>query len=177
MKEEEIRPKKNQHYLELSQQDARKFNASNFKKVSCPGCGGNNSEDRFEKNGFQYVRCLNCGSLYCSPRPSEDDLENFYKMSESAKYWSEVFFPAVAEIRREKLFRNKAKQVHTVLKKKSFYPKAICDVGAGYDIFLEELNSCFPSADLFAIEPSPELAKRCQISPILIIFMTFMMVS
>jgi ubiquinone/menaquinone biosynthesis C-methylase UbiE/ribosomal protein S27E len=163
VKEEEIRPKEIfQQYLELSQQDAREFNDSNFQTVSCPGCGVGSSEERFEKNGFRYVRCLNCGSLYCSPRPSEDDLGNFYKTSKSSKYWSEVFFPAVAEIRREKLFRKKAKQVHAALKKKSFCPEDICDVGAGYGIFLEELNSFFPSANFFAIEPSPELAERCQ---------------
>ena len=163
IKEEEIRPKELfQRYLELSQKDARKFNASNFKRIPCPGCGGDNSEKRFKKNGFQYVFCSICGSLYCSPRPSEEDLELFYKKSESAKYWAEVFFPAVAETRREKLFKKKAKQVHDVMEKKDFSPEAICDVGAGYGIFLEELKSFFPSAFFFAIEPSPDLAKRCR---------------
>lgn len=163
MKEQEIRPKELfQRYLELSQKDARKFNASNFKRITCPGCGGDNSEKRFKKNGFQYLLCSICGSLYCSPRPSEEDLEVFYKTSESAKYWSEVFFPAVAETRREKLFRKKAKQVHDVMKKKDFSPEAICDVGAGYGIFLGELNPLFSSAKFFAIEPCPDLAERCR---------------
>lgn len=163
IKEEEIRPKELfQHYLELSQKDASKFNDSNFKRISCPGCGGDDPEKRFKKNGFQYVLCSICGSVYCSPRPSEEDLEIFYKTSESAKYWSEVFFPAVAETRREKLFRKKAKQVHNALKEKSFSPEAICDVGAGYGIFMEELNSFFPSASLFAIEPCSDLAEQCR---------------
>lgn len=163
MKEEEIRPKEIfQRYLELSRKDAREFNASKFKRITCPGCGVDNSEKRFKKNDFQYVLCSNCGSLYCSPRPSEEDLDFFYKTSESAKYWSEVFFPAVAETRREKLFGKKARQVHNVLKEKTFSPQHICDVGAGYGIFLEELNSFFPSASLFAIEPGPDLAKQCR---------------
>jgi len=163
IKEEEIRPKEIfQCYLELSRKDARKFNASNFKRIPCPGCGGENSEKRFKKNGFQYVLCSNCGSLYCSPRPSEEDLDLFYKTSESAKYWSEIFSPAVAETRREKLFRKKAGQVHNALKEKTFSPQAICDVGAGYGIFLEELKAFFPSAGLFAIEPSSDLAERCK---------------
>lgn len=164
IKEEEIRPKEIfQRYLELSRKDAREFNASKFKKIPCPGCGGEDtSEKRFKKNDFQYVLCSNCGSLYCSPRPGKEDLDLFYKTSESAKYWSEVFFPAVAETRREKLFRKKARQVHNVLKEKTFSPQTICDVGAGYGIFLEELNPFFPSAGFFAIEPGPDLAEQCR---------------
>jgi len=163
IKEEEIRPKEIfQRYLELSRKDARKFNATNFKRIPCPGCGGENSKKHLKKNGFQFVLCSNCGSLYCSPRPSEEDLDLFYKTSESAKYWSEIFFPAVVKTRREKLFRKKAKQVHNVLKEKTFFPKVICDVGAGYGIFLEELNSFFPSARFFAIEPGPALADQCR---------------
>jgi SAM-dependent methyltransferase len=163
MKEEDIRPKELfQRYLELSQKDAQKLEVGNFKKISCPGCGKDESEKRFKKNDFQYILCSFCGSLYCSPRPSEEDLELFYKKTESAKYWSEVFFPAVAETRREKLFRKKAKQIHDAMKKKNFSPEAICDVGAGYGIFLEELNPFFPSTKFFAIEPSSDLAERCR---------------
>ena len=163
MKEQEIRPRELfQRYLELSQKDAQKFDHSKFEKIPCPGCGEDKAEKRFKKNGFQYVLCSICGSLYCSPRPSEEDLELFYKKSESAKYWAEVFFPAVAEIRREKLFKKKAKQVYDVIEKKNFSPETICDVGAGYGIFLEELKPFFPSAKFFAIEPSPDLAERCK---------------
>lgn len=164
MKEEEIRPKESfKRYLDLSKKDARMFNASNFHEVPCPGCGADKPEKRFSKNGFQYVLCLICGSLYCSPRPSEADLESFYKTSESAKYWSDVFFPAVAEIRRKKLFVKKAKQVHDALQDRHLSPSVICDVGAGYGIFLEELHPLFKSAEFFAIEPSPELAEQCRL--------------
>lgn len=163
MKEEEIRPKEIfQRYLELCQKDARKFNSSNFKRVSCPGCSRDNSEKRFKKNSFQYVLCSSCGSLYCSPRPGEEDLDFFYTTSESSKYWSKEFYPSVAETRREKLFKKKIKQLHSALGKRKFSPKTVCDVGAGYGIFLEELKAFFPSTSFFAIEPNSELAEKCR---------------
>ncbi len=163
MKEQEIRPKELfQRYLELSQKDAQKFDPAEFVEVLCPGCGENKAEKHFEKNGFQYMLCSVCGSLYCSPRPSAEELEFFYKESVSAEYWAKVFFPTVAEIRREKLFKKKAKQIHETLIKKNFSPQTICDVGAGYGVFLEELKPFFPLARFFAIEPSPDLAQRCR---------------
>ena len=163
MKEQEIRPKELfQCYLELSKKDAQKFDEGNFEKIPCPGCGEDNYEKRFKKNGFQYVLCLTCGSLYCSPRPTEEELILFYTTSASAQYWSDVFFPAVAEKRREKLFRKKARQLYDFLNKKNFPPENICDVGAGYGIFLEELRLFFPEAKLFAIEPGPDLAEECR---------------
>ena len=163
MKEEEIRPKTIfEEYLNLSRQDAEAFERALFKEVGCPGCGEKNSKPQFDKDGFNYVFCEACGSLYCSPRPSENELADFYKNSKSAKYWAEVFFPSVAEIRRKKIFMKKAKQLYEVVVNKKLSPMSICDVGAGYGIFLEELSPYFSNCDFFAIEPSPELAEICR---------------
>ena len=163
MKEEEIRPKELlQKYMELSSVDATGFLNNDLIEINCPGCGKNKSTPHLKKNGFQYVLCQACGSLYCTPRPTQNRLTAFYKNSLSAEYWSKVFFPAVAEIRRKKLFQRKANQIQKILEEKQFTPASICDVGAGYGIFLEELNSYFPKATLSAIEPEASSAEKCR---------------
>lgn len=163
MKEQEIRPKELfQNYLRLCERDSQQFNPVNFQNVDCPGCDASNPGFKFKKNGFSYVICRVCHSLYCTPRPSEEALENFYKNSESSRYWATVFFPAVAETRREKLFRRKASDIFTLLHNRKITPKKFCDVGAGYGIFLEELSAVFPRAEFFAIEPNKDFAKICR---------------
>ena len=163
MKENEIRPKKLfERYLELSKKDAQAFETGHFQEIDCPGCGNRSSEFKFEKDGFNYNICRECGSLYCSPRPCREVLKKFYENSQSSKYWSTVFSPAVAEIRREKLFRKKAIQIYRLLENERYVPKNICDVGAGYGVLLEELQELLPEILYFAIEPNPEFADKCR---------------
>jgi len=163
IKEHEIRPKKlYDKYLKLSREDAQKFDKSQFCEVNCPGCGIKDSKFKFNKNGFNYVICNKCGSLYCSPRPSRDTLEDFYQNSKSSNYWSKTFYPAVAETRRKKIFKKKAEQIYHLLKKNKFKPKEICDVGAGYGILLEELQHFLKDSEFFAIEPNQEEVQICK---------------
>ena len=68
----------------------------------------------FEKNGFVYSSCQNCGTLFQSPRPSIEAFEAFYRNSVSSRYWAEEFFPAVAEARREKIFRPRADRLRNL---------------------------------------------------------------
>ena len=167
MKENEIRPRDLfQKYLDLSKADAAGMPTDKFEQVACPGCQANDARVRLEKEGFRYQLCNQCGSLYCSPRPSQQQLEKFYKNSTSSEFWAREFFPTVAEARRVKIFRSKAERVAEILKQRQFQPEHICDVGAGYGIFLEELQASLHSVDqsatYYAIEPSPDLAAICR---------------
>jgi len=47
--------------------------------VDCPGCDSVESVFETNKNGFRVVRCLNCSSLYVSPRPIESELLEIYR--------------------------------------------------------------------------------------------------
>ena len=62
------------------------FDREQFVKVKCPACNGEIFQPAFEKFGFQYVICDACGSLYTSPRPTYQMLEEYYQMSNSKKY-------------------------------------------------------------------------------------------
>lgn len=163
MKEEEIRPKEIlQRYLDLSAEDGRRLNPALFQSCDCQACGSGEGNTLIKKNGYSYVNCLSCNSLYCSPRPAKSQLDELYFNSESSKFWSNVFFPSVKEARREKLFAPKAKKITSMLKDRNIVVRSICDIGAGHGLFLEELRKNIPEANFFAIEPDSTSAQICR---------------
>lgn len=164
MKENDIRPAELlQRYLALCAEDAvSHFSGDERLDVACGGCGVHDSAAAFEKLGFAYRRCRNCGSVFQSPRPSAHKLEAFYRNSRSSNFWAEVFFPAVAELRRKAIFRPRAEGLAKLCRKCGIMPTSMVDVGAGYGIFLEEWRRDFPAARLIAVEPSSALANVCR---------------
>lgn len=165
MREEEVRSRRaHARYLELVEQDvARLLNdASVFRRVTCPGCGGGGHIPAFIKFGFQYVTCPGCGSLFANPRLSPAALDEFCLHAPSSRYWIEEFFAPFAEARREKLFRPRAQAVAEQLP--GLADGIVGDIGAGFGLFLQELRSVWTRARLVAIEPSPEMAAKCRSS-------------
>lgn len=166
MKEYEIRPKKlYTKYLELVEKDVLKSfeNGSARETISCVACGAvENAKHEFYKNGFEYQSCKKCQTLFLNPRPSLEQFENFYRYSDSSKYWATVFYPAIAEVRREKIFQKRVLDLKKFACEYSLEINSIIDVGAGYGIFLEEWLAQNPKNQLLAIEPSVELANVCR---------------
>jgi SAM-dependent methyltransferase len=164
MKEHEIRPQDLlDRYVELSVLDAALcFGGTQRVAVACVGCGASQYEHRFDKSGFAYAQCCQCGSLFQNPRPPIAAYEAFYRRSESSRYWAEVFYPAVAEVRREKIFKPRARRLAALCAERGLQVDHLIDVGAGYGIFLDEWRSNHPQIQALAIEPSSELAAQCR---------------
>lgn len=164
MKESDIRPEALlQRYLELSEQDAELCFADTPRlNIPCVACGSERLTGEFEKNGFTYSSCQECGTLFQSPRPPVAAFEAFYRDSISSRYWAEEFFPAVAEARREKIFRPRVERLAGLCRARSLEVKQIIDVGAGYGIFLDEWRKSYPFTKVLAVEPSESLAKECR---------------
>jgi SAM-dependent methyltransferase len=164
LKEKNIRPTNLfEEYLRLSSEDAEKcFGDVERVKISCPACESNESKKEFVKNGFEYVSCMCCRTLYLNPRPTIESFEKFYNSSISSNYWAETFFPAVAESRRELIFRPRVKRLQSLCCDMDISPKVVMDVGAGYGIFLEEFKEEMPDIRTIAIEPSKNLADICR---------------
>lgn len=166
MKEEEIRPQQlyNQ-YLDISRQDIKRLfsDKTQFITVDCPACGCNRQGPGLEKYGFVYVTCIECGSLYLSPRPTADVLDSYYREAESVRFWSTHFYKETVEARREKIFRPRAQLVKELLARGASREAAtFVDIGAGYGIFLEEIQRLGAFQTVMGIEPNPEMAKICR---------------
>lgn len=163
MKESEIRPQALvDKYIELSEKDAGfLFGRATFSKTECVACGGISLSSEIEKFRFFYDRCNDCDTLFLNPRPSLASFEQLYANSQSSRYWAEVFFPAVAESRRNAVFIPRVEDLKTKFNGALSAGLVAIDVGAGYGIFLEELKKLFPSTNCIAIEPSETLSQVC----------------
>ena len=165
MKEEDIRPSHlHEEYLRLSKEDAKIFfsDNSNWKQFPCPACNSDVVEHSFIKDGFGYVKCCDCGTLYQSPRPSIEEFEQFYVDSPSSNFWAEEFFPKIAEARRELIFRPRVKQISEYCDKNKITHNTTIDIGAGFGIFLDEWRNKHPDDLVCAIEPGEKLSQACR---------------
>lgn len=165
MKEEDIRPEAlARRYYELSAADAERCFPAGITRddLPCVACCSTSITPAFAKNGFDYGCCADCGTLFQTPRPGIDAFEAFYRDSESSNYWSDVFFPAVAEVRRERIFRPRVERLAALAGPSLPATATVIDVGAGYGIFLDEWRKIRPADRLIAIEPSAHLAGECR---------------
>jgi SAM-dependent methyltransferase len=164
-READIRPADlHAEYLRLSAEDAqrllRKFPQTQHR--FCPACGADRAVRRFTKNGFDLGDCAKCGTLYALTCPAPEALAELYRDSPSAAYWAGTFFPAVAEARREKIFRPRAAAMLDIARRHGVKPRRIMDVGAGAGILLDEIHAMEPQAELVAVEPGATLAETCR---------------
>jgi SAM-dependent methyltransferase len=162
MKEQDIRDLAVfRRYLELSRQDADRIfsDHSRFEKIACPACESKEQVAEIDKHGFTYVRCPQCETLFVNPRPKVADLQKFYSESESTTFWVNEFFKPKAENRRTLMFRPRAEAIAQRFPEKA--NGKVGEIGAGFGIFLEELQKLWPNCQSIAIEPSREMAQIC----------------
>lgn len=165
MREADIRPLDLlNEYLRLSAADVAEFfpDLGGFEYRPCPGCGAHSTTHAFAKDIFKLVRCRGCGTLFVDPAPPPALLASFYRDSRSQRYWGDVFFPAVAEARREKIFAPRVTRIAQLMADHGVGPGAVMDVGAGTGIFLEECRRAGWAGPFLAVEPSANLAERCR---------------
>lgn len=164
MKEEDIRKRDVfNKYLELSAHDVDVFfkDRSRFISSNCPACSSNTTENAIVKNKFEYSQCLNCDTLFVNPRPSPQQLHKFYEDSPSTTFWVNEFFLPVKEARREKIFKPRADYFNNYFSERNDN-LVVGDIGAGFGLFLEELQKLDSNYELWAIEPSIEMTRICQ---------------
>lgn len=123
-----------------------------FGVVDCPVCKGIGKLE-WSKHGFLYRRCLDCETVYMSPRPSPGLLEEYYQRSENYAYWNEAIFPASEEARRT-IAKERAERIAGLVA-----GGTLIDVGAGFGTFAEEAAEFF---NVTALEPEPHLAETCR---------------
>lgn len=105
LREMEIRPDTlYEQYKEMVRDELAEIftDKSRLVKTDCPGCGGKRYKKAFVKMGFQYNRCSRCGSLFASPRPTAEMLDDFYRNSKAAMFWRNE----IAAKTREARYRN-----------------------------------------------------------------------
>jgi 2-polyprenyl-3-methyl-5-hydroxy-6-metoxy-1,4-benzoquinol methylase len=165
MKESDIRPKAIfDEYLKLSRHDIGIYfnDRDKFLNVNCPACRSAEISSSFTKDSFTYLECECCKTLYVSPRPSREMIDNYYRDSASSKFWATTFYKETEVARRDKLFRPKAQLVKSIVVKNGITPGTLLDIGAGYGTLCEELIALNYFKEVFAMEPSVYLSEVCR---------------
>lgn len=87
--------------LLLREKDIEFFNKSSLPWISvpCPCCDSDKNDRQFQKQGYNFDLCKDCGTLYVNPRPSKIDLQRFYKEALYIKHWNQHIFPNTEEVR------------------------------------------------------------------------------
>jgi SAM-dependent methyltransferase len=166
LREEDIRPRPllDEFFVRL-RRDAERLarRRAEFVDVPCPMCGARPGAPAFEKDGFPYAVCPGCESLFASPRPSAEALEDYAANSEAVRFWSSHFYRETAAARRVQMFRPRARLAADLVARGLVRADArFVDIGAGYGLFLEELRDLGAFGALVGIEPDPALAAICR---------------
>jgi len=133
-----------------------------FVEVTCPACESTTYQVLFKKDGFTFVSCTKCETVFINPRPNFDILRDFYENSELMKYWNEKIFPASEKYRRKRIFIPRAEKVIALCKTHNAPNKILFDVGAGFGTFCEEIIKLSFFEKVMAIEPSSYFAETCR---------------
>lgn len=165
MKEEDIRPAALMADKEKSLEWDVEYLLStkgDWVKVDCPACGSQLHHLYGEKNGFAYVECDDCSTVYTNPRPSLVILHRFYSQSRNYDYWNKYIFPQTESVRRKNIFRPRAQKVADFASSRRLQGGALLEVGAAFGWFCEEIKSFNVFDRVIAVEPTPGLAETCR---------------
>lgn len=135
---------------------------AHFVPVACPACGVDDAGACYQKYGIEFVGCRRCATIYASPRPKPEHLDEYYRLSENYAYWNKHIFPPSEAARREHIFKPRVAKVLDICKRHGVGRGTILEVGAGFGIFCEEMKLVGFFRRVVGIEPTPDLAETCR---------------
>lgn len=136
--------------------------AAEFVAVACPACQSRTHTHVFDKFGFAFQRCNDCGTLYMSPRPSEALMRDYYRNSENYAVWAKYVFPASETARREKIHKPWLARIIDYCQRFNVPQGVLIEVGPGFGTFSAVATESEAFQRVLAVEPTPELADACR---------------
>ena len=135
---------------------------NDYIEVVCPACESNSNKFIFEKEGFNFVSCNECETVFVNPRPTADLIKKYYNTSHVIKFWNEEVYPKSEDIRRQKIFATRVQKVKELCSRHNAKTNNLLDVGAGFGTFCEEIIKLKLFKNVLAVEPSHTMALTCQ---------------
>jgi len=162
LSESDIRPDdlvKQQEAIILKDVERLIRRSDEFVKVACPACQSTENVKKYEKYSLNYRECCECETLYISPRPTEETLEDCYQKSEVYAFWNKHMYPASEEARRNKIYAPRVDRVLELCQKYKIPTNSVLEVGAAYGTFCLEMYSRGVFKRIVGVEPTPDLAQ------------------
>ena len=165
MRESDIRPDEySKKIRQLAVQDKKRLmkKKDHFVHVICPACHQDCYTYTFKKLNIQYLECQNCKTIYASPRPTAEMLNDYYLHSQNYQFWCEHVFPASEETRRDHIVIPRVDQIEQYSNSLNIKKDVFIEIGAGFGTLCQEVQKKSLFKKTIAIEPSPSLAEKCR---------------
>lgn len=144
--------------------DGRSFyeqHGTSFIDIGCPACGGH-ATDAFKKYGFNHRICTECKTLYCSPRPDESLLAEYYNSFNAPRMWTELLLSADTE-RKAIQYQPRVRQLLQALEANGKRSGGVAiDVGAGSGAFSLCLQQAGFFDEVIALDLSRDCIEKCK---------------
>ncbi|MFA5816546.1 MAG: methyltransferase domain-containing protein [Bacteroidales bacterium] len=124
-----------------------------FMPNKCPACKSPHALPKFDKDGFHYLECDVCQTLFLSPVPTNEAKEWYLENSQYLKYWRENKPTEVRATRNKVLYSKRANSIAEVASKYNTTFRRILEIGGGMgemSVFLEEV---LPYDEYLIVEP------------------------
>ena len=133
-----------------------------FVDTACPACGGK-GESHYSVNGFKHRICRDCMTMWCSPRPTENLIEDYYSYSEATKYWTELLLQTNSDrqnLQHQLRVDDIVKKIKKHRNKESLLPLAV-DMGAGSGAFASLLEKSNYFGRVIAVDFDHDCCQFC----------------
>jgi hypothetical protein len=134
-----------------------------FVNVHCPVCSGEEQTKNvsFYKYGFSHIKCINCKTLYVSPRPTEKQLFKYYRESEAISFWTKLLISTNNE--RKKLQHiPRVKKLQKIIDNTKNQKELFVDLGAGNGNFSKTVHEAKIFNNVLATDISDECIESCK---------------
>lgn len=133
-----------------------------FVYVTCPACANDDAKFRFEKYRCRFVECRSCATLYMSPRPSPDVMNDYYSNSENYAIWNKYIFPKSEASRREKICRPNLDKIIAECRQQNMVHPRLIEIGPGFGTFSALANAAHYFEKVTVIERTPSMVEACR---------------
>lgn len=128
------------------------------------GCYNCDSRDYFfydSENGYNYVKCNNCGLIYLNPRPDNNEITNANRNGVH-KGENEIDITGDYNTEKNKNYRSIISDFYSI-KELQLRNLKWLDIGCGFGEFIEVLNTYSNSRlDIIGLEPNLKKVMSCK---------------
>lgn len=161
-RELEIWPSKSfDRFLEITKKQVKRLliDKGNLIDVSCPACNSDKKKTGFNRFGLEYVECMDCKTLYISPRPIEEDINRYFIDSKAIEFWRSHVVKQTLKGRITHLFSPRALWVANLTEQYFKNPVVFVDINSRYNEFLEEIDKLNLFKNKIILEPEVDIAE------------------
>jgi SAM-dependent methyltransferase len=126
-----------------------------FMSNKCPACKSPHALPKFDKDGFHYLECDVCQTLFISPVPTDDAKEWYLENSQYLRYWRESMPIEVRESRNKVLYSRRAHSISEVAGKYNTSFRRILEIGGGLGEMSVFLDEELQYEEYLIVEPQP----------------------